>query len=389
MLTNNFVTWLFSNKSATAEEITKKMKALKVDFPYPKFCVLALKFVWKDNSIKENEEYEETKAEAIIEKCINTDFSTGTVYHDGDLFYVFLNYNCGNRILPDICINAVNEASENVTAYMVIGPEVDNIFQVSNSCEKIVRGLAYSYLYPDKHIFTYQEIEVYENTPYSHELLVNNMRNSLKCENYHKILSDFDAVIGSLRSEQCSWQAVQSVLLPLTAALNQFIYGKESGNGISQDPTKDFSNLDDFSQSMKQLLLEKNDMDSQKDREESIIINRAKKYISENLIDPQLSLETVAKYLNISPNYLSRYFHNECNITFVAYVTSLKMQYGRKLLLETDMKIEEISRELGYSTPQYFISKFKKQFGYTPNTYRLQLGETDSYQEDSSPKVVV
>ena len=100
------------------------------------------------------------------------------------------------------------------------------------------------------------------------------------------------------------------------------------------------------------------------------LVVRAKAIIDENLQNPQLSLQMVAVSLNVSTAYLSRVFCRESGQTFIDYVTSAKMDLGRTLLLETDLSIRDISERLGYTSAQYFISRFKKQFDQTPTVYR-------------------
>ena len=80
----------------------------------------------------------------------------------------------------------------------------------------------------------------------------------------------------------------------------------------------------------------------------------------------------MAKALYISPSHLSRIFRTETGVTFIDYVTSLKLDYCKDLLLNTSLKIDEISSMMGYSTSQYFISRFKIKYGYTPKEYRCK-----------------
>lgn len=380
MLTSNFITWLLSNKVTDAEEIYEKMKALKVGFAYKKFCITIVEIKCNDND-NENYDYVQEKARitSILEKHLNTEFSSGVVYNNENSLIIFINHDCNYENLKGMCMNSTNEDTNGHTHYIVVGPNVVDISNVVYSYKKAVIGLGYKYLYPEKHIFTSEEIDNYENNNYSNRLLLNNVINSLKCESYEKIISDFDSIIESLRLEECSLKEVKTTLNPLSSALNEFIYGKKSKSPKLINPMKSFSNIVEFSIAIKALISEKYAKSIKNEKEqEGYIINDAKEFILNNLTDPQLSLEMVAQNLNVSSNYLSRYFHSECDITFVGYVSSLKMQYGRKLLLETDMKIDEISRELGYSTSQYFISKFKKQFGDTPNTYRLRYRDIEN-----------
>jgi AraC-like DNA-binding protein len=100
------------------------------------------------------------------------------------------------------------------------------------------------------------------------------------------------------------------------------------------------------------------------------LIELAIAHVDASLRDSQLSLTTVSGMLGVSPNYLSRVFHEVKNTTFINYVSTAKIKLGCKMLLESKKTLREISEELNYASPQYFISRFKNQFGVTPSVYR-------------------
>ena len=55
---------------------------------------------------------------------------------------------------------------------------------------------------------------------------------------------------------------------------------------------------------------------------------------------------------------------------YSTYLTLLKMDWAKELLLTTDMSVAEISENLGFNEAGYFIKLFKKHEGITPNLYR-------------------
>ena len=61
---------------------------------------------------------------------------------------------------------------------------------------------------------------------------------------------------------------------------------------------------------------------------------------------------------------------NAVSYTHLEYVTSLKMECAIRLLTESSESIDQIASRLGYSSTNYFISRFKKHFDMTPNVYR-------------------
>ena len=85
-----------------------------------------------------------------------------------------------------------------------------------------------------------------------------------------------------------------------------------------------------------------------------------------------LSLNDVASYSNVSPNYFSGIFSNEMDMTFVEYVTKKRMELAKKLLKTTNLHTGEIAGEVGYKDQHYFSVVFKKTQGMSPRDYRNQ-----------------
>jgi ligand-binding sensor protein/AraC-like DNA-binding protein len=83
-----------------------------------------------------------------------------------------------------------------------------------------------------------------------------------------------------------------------------------------------------------------------------------------------VKLDELAKVCHLSPSYFSRLFSKETGEKFPSYVSKLKIEWAKGLLEETDMHINEISDELGFSEVGYFIKIFKKYEGITPFLYR-------------------
>ena len=105
------------------------------------------------------------------------------------------------------------------------------------------------------------------------------------------------------------------------------------------------------------------------------VILKAKKYIDENYADQNTTLTTVAEEVCLSPNHFSTIFSQECKITFIEYLTNVRIENAKRLIKKTDMKGYDIAYECGFSDPHYFSYIFKKNTGLTPREYK---GSSDS-----------
>ena len=100
------------------------------------------------------------------------------------------------------------------------------------------------------------------------------------------------------------------------------------------------------------------------------LIQKAKEYIRDNLSDPELSLDTVSSHIGLSKNYFCQLFHQEENISFNAYVNTVRIDTAKKLLSDSQKKIYEISEICGYRNQKYFNYVFKHATGLPPMEYR-------------------
>ena len=92
-------------------------------------------------------------------------------------------------------------------------------------------------------------------------------------------------------------------------------------------------------------------------------------YIQKNYMDPDLSLNSICSYLNISTSYFSTIFKDETGETFTEVLIRTRMEKAKELLEKTTMKNYEIAEKVGFSDPHYFGISFKKMTGCTPTEY--------------------
>jgi len=96
----------------------------------------------------------------------------------------------------------------------------------------------------------------------------------------------------------------------------------------------------------------------------------AKEFIDTHFADPGLSLQQVCTSLAVSKSYLSPIFKARTGMTFVEYVTHLRMEEAKKLLRSEFLKVYEIAEKVGFRDAHYFSLTFKKQTGLTPREFQ-------------------
>lgn len=107
-------------------------------------------------------------------------------------------------------------------------------------------------------------------------------------------------------------------------------------------------------------------------RKYSRLLHNAISYIDENYANDDISLNTVASTVNISPNHFSTIFSQEVGQTFIEYLIGKRMERAKELLMTTDMRSSEIAYAVGYKDPHYFSYTFKKTQGMTSREFRAR-----------------
>ncbi|WP_282942880.1 response regulator [Paenibacillus sp. RC67] len=103
----------------------------------------------------------------------------------------------------------------------------------------------------------------------------------------------------------------------------------------------------------------------------SLPVQEAIHYVELHLQEP-LGMREVADQIHLNPSYFSALFKEQTGFTFSVYVTRSRLQKAKELLLQTRLSITDISEQVGYQTPKYFIKLFKDYEGISPNQYRKQ-----------------
>lgn len=102
-------------------------------------------------------------------------------------------------------------------------------------------------------------------------------------------------------------------------------------------------------------------------------IEKADNYMETNF-NKDISLEDIAKEVNLSSYYFSRFYKGETGINFTDKLTNIRIDKAKKYLLESDLSIKEISHKVGYIDSNYFSKLFKKVTGYTASEYKKVSG---------------
>jgi AraC-like DNA-binding protein len=105
------------------------------------------------------------------------------------------------------------------------------------------------------------------------------------------------------------------------------------------------------------------------------VITRAKQFIAEHQTE-EISLEQVAKSVNTSKFYFCKIFKKGTGINFTDYLSRVRTERAKNLLLNPNLRVTEIAYEAGFQSLTHFNRVFKRILGRSPTGYREQLART-------------
>lgn len=109
---------------------------------------------------------------------------------------------------------------------------------------------------------------------------------------------------------------------------------------------------------------------SVKEGDKSRYISKALSYIAAHYGENDISVASIAEYLNISEGHLSHLFKKETDYTVMAYITRYRMRAAIKMLSDCKNRVYEVAEAVGYKDIAYFSSTFKKIVGISPSEYQ-------------------
>ena len=292
------------------------------------------------------------------------------------------------------CIRKVQELYQTfgpeLNWYVAMGTPTQRLSALPGCFEEVSRLWAYRHILPEQHILTAQTVNSLTGTGSDHDLSGLDMSKVnpamltgvLQNASAQEIPSFVDEYIHSLEDALESGPFCQYLMLSARFTATQFVETlgvgqKEYLEGLScLGMVGQQISIDDLKRYLSDILLQAIRLrDRVTGSQYSGQLKQAVRYIDEHYQCEDISLNRVAKEVDLSPNYLSAVFSQEMGTTFVEYLTAKRMEKARELLRSSDLRSGEIAAAVGYKDSHYFSFLFKKTQGCTPRDYRGGKGK--------------
>ncbi len=266
--------------------------------------------------------------------------------------------------------------------YIARGTAVSRLGAIPVCFTEASRILSYRYLCPEEHILSEASIrfirkkDLSKTDSDSMEICQERIRNFLSSGTVEETGRFFDQLLHSAGEETASLSMLcrylaMTVYFASAEYLESIGCRSDSFWPIELPPKDNASTPEEarlYALKVMGHAIEQRDMESKKQQRDMLI--QAMEFINEHYPDESISLDRVARKVNISPNYFSAMFSQEVGQTFVEYLTSKRIGEAKRMLRQTDKRSSEIAFAVGYKDPHYFSFVFKKVSGCTPSEYR-------------------
>ncbi|MDE5996756.1 MAG: response regulator, partial [Muribaculaceae bacterium] len=110
------------------------------------------------------------------------------------------------------------------------------------------------------------------------------------------------------------------------------------------------------------------------------LIEKAMKYVSDNIDSPKLSVEELSDYIGMSRVQLYKKIKQITGKTPIEFIRVIRLKRAAQLLRESQLNVSEVAYKTGFNSPKVFSKYFKEEFGILPSAYQDKEGSEYSDQ---------
>ena len=301
-------------------------------------------------------------------------YENARTFRNQGILFLFMWNNQGSMIgygrMTELaaCVREKEKQSD-LSVGIAIGPgNIQSAWQVIKQAK---HALAYRFFKPDAGVYRYDQLKR-QGTCRIEEIRkeYRGVLECMACWSYRKLREKTDLFLkkaGLIQPDEIEGSI--DICKRLTLLLEEKGFQKNPDNSAQVDLST--RELDDIGE-CRQLCMDFIALMEEADAPSNIkAVREAVRYIQDHYRE-DISLSDMAKLSCLSPEYFCRLFKEETKETFGVYLMSYRLKRARELLRTTDMKINAVAAQVGYSTAGYFSKIYKKYFGITTEQEKIK-----------------
>jgi len=374
------------------QDVARHLKLLNISLNPTNFIVMVAE-VDEWSSLSKNLELEELyyyirRINSIIEEIVNENFKGAAVDFNEKELAILVSFEGDNSTFAvDVSIALAHKIQKQVqeelrlTISVGIGSFYYDIANVKKSFHEAKEALKYKILMGHNSVICIDDILLYnERELYGLFSSINSIALAIKMADMQEVdirlTKLFDEVIEkSLPPDFIKQLGVQLVIEGIQAALDT---GLDMGNILDGDSHNVYQMLrfcetvDQIKEYIEELFMKFTERIREKrsNSNNSELIEKILEYIQEHYAQNDLSLNRLAEKFHISVPYLSKIFEEHVETNFMDFLIKVRIEKAMELLANSNIKINEVAQEVGYTNSHSFIRAFKKYVGKTPGEFR-------------------
>lgn len=372
---------VFGFRELSEEKIRQRMVNLKLNLEGPYYCVVLFAPYLMEK--------EATEIDRILFKLLNNvkDEYRRAGLNCYTISDTYCNVVCILSLETEGNYHKLNKLTSRMTNELVkhydmdmfvgIGEVVDQFSSLNKSKETAAEALAHKFTFSNDHVITAKDVKRYYNQ--SDVDLKTHYDWILGCfydGNMERLAFRLQNLFGLVaKMSENELDSIRNVCIELTATLIRV--AREMG--VSRSPEMDgvytyiaqmesVSEIGEwFLRYCEGLLQKLGDLRKDKTRQ---ILDVAERYIEKNLGDQALTIQSISDYVDLSAPYFSNIFYRSKGMHLNEYINRMRVKQAQKRLVESNERISLIAQNLGFSSPSYFNTVFKRYTGTTPKQFR-------------------
>ena len=187
---------------------------------------------------------------------------------------------------------------------------------------------------------------------YIEDLFINNLESGVKVDVLYQIALKIVMILQDIKGE---YKLTQSTNLQGVSEMIEKIYQAEDLRGLKAVFISEISEIITYLHT--------------EDSQYTPVVRQIMEEVQKNYKE-DMNLKTLSYKYHMNASYLGQIFQKETGSSFAQYLNNVKNSIAKDLILNTNMKINDIAREVGYPDTSYFYRKFKQCYGVSPASLR-------------------